>query len=328
MRKLNKNKIALILLFAVPLYLSAADNETDTSTQEAKESTTNQERNVPSSQKNRMRGLITKLSQNNAHEIETLQFNNEEFLALFRDASTGDTQGCIILLHGDNEHPDWPSVINPIRTKLNENSWCTLSIEVPDVYPKESLTLSPQNNESSENTEEQTTENNTETALPNEDTIFGRIDTAIDFLSERDFKTFTILGHRTGASYALKYTAEKELKSGALVIIAPISPSNIDSFELSKTIEKVQLPILDYYFDVSMKEVRFAQERQSSANRRQDKNLVYQQIKAFRDQRYQVAGEKRLTQRVWGFLKQNTVQQGQRRPLPSIEKGLFHQPKF
>ena len=97
---------------------------------------------------------------------------------------------------------------------------------------------------------------------------------------------------------------------------------------MSQAIESINIPILDYYFDVSSKEVRFAQERQNAANKRIDKSIIYQQIKALPDQRDQAAGEKRLTQRVWGFLKQNTQQKNQQRALPSSSKGLFHKTDF
>ncbi|TBR43491.1 DUF3530 family protein [Marinomonas agarivorans] len=328
-RKMNKKKIALIFGLSIAFYSQAEDvatesNASATTSPEASTpaATATEERSMPTSQINRIRGLINQLSQNQSHEIRTLNANGEDFLALFRDA-TRDPQGCIILLHGDTEHPDWPSVINPVRTTLNSNSWCSLSIEIPDVYPKESLTLAvaPEETEPTASTENQVF------SLPNEETIFARIDTAIEFLTEQDFTTFAILGHRTGASYAIKYSADKELTDGALLLIAPIAPEEVSSFELSNIISATQLPILDYYFDTSVKESRFAQARQSAANKREE-GLVYQQIKAFQDQRYQAAGEKRLTQRVWGFLKQNTPQKDQRRPLPSIQKGLFHQPKF
>jgi len=330
----------MALFLFVSLYLQAVETEntpsddtnTDTSTTETnseavKETTANNtkkdsaiQRSVPSSQAIRMLGLASQLSKNSSHEMQTLNFNGEDFLALFRDATTGDTQGCIILLHGDNEHPDWPNVIHPIRTKLNENSWCTLSIEVPDVYPKESISIATPFN----SIENETQEIN----LPNQNVIFGRIDTAMDFLDSLEYETLTLLGHRTGASYALKYSADNALSEGVLIIISPISPSNINSFDMSQAIESINIPILDYYFDVSSKEVRFAQERQNAANKRIDKSIIYQQIKALPDQRDQAAGEKRLTQRVWGFLKQNTQQKNQQRALPSSSKGLFHKTDF
>ncbi len=61
---------------------------------------------------------------------------------------------------------------------------------------------------------------------------------------------------------------------------------------MSQAIERINIPILDYYFDISSKETRFAQERQNAANKRTDKSVLFQQIKALPDQRYQAAGEK------------------------------------
>lgn len=322
MRKINKKAFTTLLLCLIlPLYAAEentnANTEDNSTSAEVGTSNENSQRNLPSSQAVRIQGLINQLNQNSRHEIQSLSYEGENFLALFRDASTGDPQGCILLLHGNNEHPDWPSVINPIRTKLNENSWCTVSIEIPDVYPKEAITVT--------SSEEETISN---INLPNEEVIYGRINAALEFIANQNYQTLALLGHKTGASYALKYAADNNLTEGALLLIAPMSPSSIDSFDMSQTIAGVNIPILDYYFDVSAKEVRFAQERQSAANRRQDRSLIYQQIKALPDQRYQLAGEKRLTQRVWGFLKQNTQQKSQQRPLPSISKGLFHPNEF
>lgn len=294
-----------------------AEDSSTTDAAPAQTSTTPVERVKPTPQETRINSLIERLSTNYSQEIETLNANSKQFLGLFRESETGDPQGCVIMLHGDHGHPDWPQVIAPLRNNLVKHSWCTLSIEIPDVQNRAALTVVPSPTTN--------TETNNTTQLPNEATVFARIDAAIALTKEKGYNQVAYLGYRSGAAYALRYTAEQGTTGQALVLIEPRTIAPVSEYQLAENIQQLRLPTLDYFFNNNEHVARFARWRQSAANKRSNQGPVYTQLDAMPDNRYDPIGNKRLEQRVWGFLKQNTTQKSQRKELPEFSKELFYQ---
>ncbi|RDL44434.1 DUF3530 domain-containing protein [Marinomonas piezotolerans] len=307
----------LTLAIAISLYVSscviAAEGDDSTSTNS---NTNNEERVSPTPQQTRIDGLIERISQSHPHQLETIEANGTSFLGLFEESTSGDPQGCVLILHNDHGHPDWPQVVSPLRYSLPEHSWCSLSIEVPDIIERGALATL---NDNEENSEVEIQAN-----LPNEEIVFARVDAALSRIREKGYNQVVYLGYRTGAAYALRYTAENNIVGQALVLIEPKTIAPVSQFQLSQEIRKLRLPVLDYYFDRTFQDHQFALWRQSAANKRTNRSKSYTQINALPDARYDPSGNKRLVQRVWGFLKQNTVQQGQRKELPTFDKELFY----
>ncbi|WP_191601043.1 DUF3530 family protein [Marinomonas algicola] len=328
---IKKRGFFQLITFATGLILSlttlaAEDDETETPpAQSAATGGTREAIDLASPQAQRINALIASISINRAHEIETIESPNDAFLGLFRESTTGDPQGCILLLHGNNEHPDWPQVISPIRNSLIDNSWCTLSIEIPDTTKRFELPSLPNRENATGNSDENTSTQpqEGEKTLPNEEIVFNRIELARQHLQEKGYNRLVFLGHGSGGAYALKYAVDNAISGSALLLIEPVSPTPFSDYEIAELIEVVRLPVLDYYFDTHDKNNRFAQYRLSASKKRVSKSDAYIQIKAPKNRRYGALGEKRLTQRVWGFLKQNTHQSDQTRPLPKVNKSLF-----
>ena len=305
-----------------------AEGEDETSSTAPTVTQSDAPRVMPTPQQTRIAGLIERLSTNHAHEIETLEADGESFLGLFREAETGDPQGCLILLHGDHGHPDWPQVVSPLRETLPRHSWCTLAIEIPDMGGRATPVQVGQttNNETSDTDEnDANADASTSAELPNEAQVFARIDAAIALTQEKGYNQVAYLGYRSGAAYALRYAAEQGITSQALVLIEPRSTTALSDFQLAQNIERLRLPTLDYYFDRTNVDARFARQRLAAANKRGNQRAPYIQIDALPDARFDPTGNKRLTQRVWGFLKQNTLQSNQRKTLPEFEKSLFYE---
>lgn len=275
------------------------------------------ERVMPTPQQTRIAGLIDRLSGNYGHEIETLNADGSDFLGLFRESESGDPQGCLIMLHGDHGHPDWPQVISPIREQLPVHSWCTLSVEVPDIGGRATPVSITTNEDDGAAPEENP-------ALPNEEAVFARIDAAVQLIRDKGYIQMAYMGYRTGAAYALRYAAERGTTNQALLLIEPRTFAPVSAFELAQNIKRLRLPVLDYYFNRTVQDARFARQRQAAAKKRTNRQDTYTQIDALPDARYDSSGNKRLVQRVWGFLKQNTNQQSQRKELPEFEKELFY----
>jgi len=53
------------------------------------------------------------------------------FLAIRMQSADALPKGTVIILHGRGLHPDWDTVVRPLRVGLTENGWNTLSIQLP-----------------------------------------------------------------------------------------------------------------------------------------------------------------------------------------------------
>ncbi|MBR7887491.1 alpha/beta hydrolase family protein [Marinomonas sp. A79] len=284
----------------------------------------------PQPQKSRLEALTSSLSIRRLdHQIQTLNADDTPFLALYKASETSSTQGCVILLHGDNQHPDWPDAIAPLRNALPQYSWCTFSIEVPDIIKRGqaiNTTATADKEEGGEDTDNAQTP--TEFELPDQAAIFARIQATIEQANAQDMTQLILLGYRTGASYALTFTAQNPDATRALALIDIDVPKQqntdpVSEYELAQRIRRVNQPVLDYYVMRSGSE-QFATWRQQAANQRVADNATYLQLDALP---VPLSGEENkatLIQTVRGFLKQQTTQINQRNTLPSVEKGLFY----
>lgn len=65
-------------------------------------------------------------------EQQMLQAGAESFLALWLPANVGEPSGAVILLPGDVENADGAAAVGPLRRKLPDAGWHSLSITLPD----------------------------------------------------------------------------------------------------------------------------------------------------------------------------------------------------
>jgi hypothetical protein len=273
---------------------------------------------IPRPQADRISALETSLiTRRLGHQIQTLEANSEPFLSLYKSSLTDSTQGCVILLHSDNEHPDWPDAIAPLRNALPEHSWCTLSIEVPDII-KRGEAIKTQTT----NTEE--TNNQQAFQLPNQTMVFARIQAVISKAQSDDISQFVFLGYKTGAAYALSFLANNPTSGEALALIDIETPAGISHYNLAQQIRRIPQPILDYYVNTNAGSHQFATWRKQAANQRTEVIGDYIQLDAIPDRATGKKSKQLLIQRVRGFLKQNTSQIDQLKTLPNIKKGLFY----
>jgi hypothetical protein len=54
-----------------------------------------------------------------------------QVLALELLPHTAQAQGAVLILHAPGQHPDWPTLVSPLRRVLPEDGWHTLSIGMP-----------------------------------------------------------------------------------------------------------------------------------------------------------------------------------------------------
>jgi len=58
-------------------------------------------------------------------------------LSLQKQPRTAIPQGAVLLLHDKEQHADWPYLIHPLRTKLPDSGWYTLSVNLPSEIIRE-----------------------------------------------------------------------------------------------------------------------------------------------------------------------------------------------
>ena len=168
-----------------------------------------------------------------AAEQQQLQAAQDTFLALWKPANSSDPSGVVVIVPGAGENADWPRVVGPLRNKLPDANWASLSLSLPDLRSEasqpraaepEKIPTEPAPNSSSkeasttakpieqaasvgtENPDTELQPEQTLEALTNADAerIFARIDAAIAFAQQQHMRSIVLLGHGTGAYWATR----------------------------------------------------------------------------------------------------------------------------
>ena len=66
-------------------------------------------------------------------ESVDLMVDNQAIFSIFTEAATDSRLGMIVV-HGTGIHPDWEQVVQPIRVRMAEAGWHTLSIQMPILH--------------------------------------------------------------------------------------------------------------------------------------------------------------------------------------------------
>lgn len=166
-------------------------------------------------------------------EVEWLQADGHEFLAIYTEAEDTDSNKAVVVLHGIGVHPDWPQVVYPLRTRLPADGWNSLSIQLP-VLPNDAKEVEY-------------------AALMGE--VAPRLDAALAFLRERGMERVVLVGHSLGSVMAVYYLSSAERDVQGLVAVglgAGIEGSQYLSLAM---LGSVHQPMLDLYGSDDTKEV-------------------------------------------------------------------------
>ncbi len=158
-------------------------------------------------------------------EAVYLNDGTADFLAIDTRAEEPKDVG-IIVIHGIGIHPDWETVIQPLRIGLSEKGWNTLSLQMP-ILPNEATG---------------------DDYKPLMKEVPARIDAGIRALFNNGAKKVIIVAHSLGAQMTTYYLAHKKVYKEAQTdtpIIAFIGigmgPDNIPN------LEKITIPVVDIY---------------------------------------------------------------------------------
>ena len=185
-------------------------------------------------------------------EIFYLNAGEHDFLGIYTESATTSSKG-VIVLHGSGVHPDWQTVIYPLRVDLTEHDLHTLSIQMPvlanDAQPQDYIELFP--------------------------LVTPRINAAIKFLLMREINEIYLIAHSLGASMGAYYlsTTQADLKGFiAIGLSGGIENTAMDNLA---HLTAVSVPILDLYGSEDLESViESATQKQQAVN----PDINYQQI--------------------------------------------------
>lgn len=190
---------------------------------------------------------------------ESLYINDgtSDFLAIHTEPTEGDSDQGVLVMHGTGIHPDWQTVIQPLRVALAERNWHTLSIQMPilaNEAPYEAYdAIVPE-------------------AAP-------RIKASLEWFAARGVKSVALVAHSRGATMAAYYLANiKHAVPAGVVGFAAVGMGRGNPAGNGKNIEhlaQINLPVLDLYGSEDLEGV-LASVPERAAAARDNKN--YRQV--------------------------------------------------
>ncbi len=166
-------------------------------------------------------------------EAVKLNDGRSDFLAIETESADGELRKAAVVMHGTGVHPDWPTVVQPLRVGLTESGWHTLSIQMP-VLANEA-------------------EHGDYAAIY--DWVPGRIDAAVRYLRDKGATKVVLVGHSQGTTmttYHLSRTHQPVEGFVAVGMSAGIAGGSMDTLA---QLPKLDLPILDLYGSEDLPEV-------------------------------------------------------------------------
>lgn len=159
-------------------------------------------------------------------DAQTLKAGETEFLALYTAATEGPGNRAAILLHGMGLHPNWPEVIQPLRTELPDRGWATLSLQMP-ILANEAVMAD---------------------YVPVLEEAPARIQAGIDFLKEQGMETIVILSHSLGAAMGSSFLLDPGSEDIQAFVGIGMPLSKLDQrLDTAACLEQIELPVLDLY---------------------------------------------------------------------------------
>ncbi|HGT3373615.1 TPA: alpha/beta hydrolase family protein [Pseudomonas aeruginosa] len=219
---------------------------------------------------------------------QILKAGDESFLTLWLPANTAEAEGVVILVPGDGESPDWPQAIGPLRRKLPDAGWQTLSLALPDpqstapvTRPAESAASASAEAGSGEpaQSEDQAPPpaiDPVEQRKAHAERVMARLQASIDLALQHEPKSVVLLGHGTGAYWAARYLAEKEpAEIHNLLLVAAEVPRDFRP-ALEDMVPKLKLATGDFYYRDARADREAARLRMQAGKRQ--KHPAYVQI--------------------------------------------------
>ncbi|KPN87909.1 alpha/beta hydrolase family protein [Pseudomonas nunensis] len=264
-----------------------------------------------------------------AQEQQQLQAGADTFLALWKPANTADPRGAVIIIPGAGETVDWPQAISPLRNKLPDAEWSSLSITLPDLQSdaiaprvaevpptikapetgsKDSTTAKPIEQAASGESDvadKAVVETTEEQSKADAERIFARIDAAIAYAEQQSARRIVVLGHGTGAYWAARYLSERQPSQvEKFVMVAAQTPLTVQP-PLAELTPTLKLPTADLFYKDKPLDRSAALERLQASKRLKTSAFSQVSLKALPGNAQ--AEQEQLFRRVRGWLNPQPV---------------------
>lgn len=218
-------------------------------------------------------------------DLVWLEAGGQRFFGIYTAAQARTTRGGAVIVPDFGANADWPEVVEPLRSRLPQVGWATLSVQLP--IPVSDAPIA---------------------AYGREVTQAGqRIAAAIAYLRGHKLKPIVLIGHGLGAAICAQVLASGQVKDvAALVAVGMASmPALRPQLDVPAELRELKLPVLDLYGGRDLDRVlRMAPKRLAAA--REAHNTRYDQLEidgaghGFHDMR------DLLVSRVSGWLNKQT----------------------
>ena len=275
----------------------------------------------------------------NDSEQQQLETPNERFLALWLPANVGEPRGMVIILPGDNMHAAAPEVVAPLRRKLPDAGWHSLSLSLPDplsdlplprpqpvadapqiedaqaaepgtdsppavteeTAPADTAGVAPAPAPADETSTSETQRLRDDAMQAHTERMFARIDAAVVFANQRDAPRIILLGHGSGGYWAARFLKERPAPgvSGLLLVSAQV-PAGF-SPPLEELAPALSLPVGDLFYKDQAAERSAALRRLQASKRLKAANYRQVALKALPGN--QEAEQEQLYRRARGWLE-------------------------
>jgi pimeloyl-ACP methyl ester carboxylesterase len=263
-----------------------------------------------------------------AQEQQQLQAGSDTFLALWKTANTAEPKGAVIIIPGAGETADWPQAIGPLRQKLPDAKWSSLSITLPDLQSdaiaprvvepaaapkapetgsKDATTAQPIEQAAggeAEVADQVAADTVEEQEKADGERIFARIDAAIAYAEQQSARSIVVLGHGTGAYWAARYLSEKQTAQVEKFVMVDAQTPAKAKPALAELTPTLKLPTADIFYMDKALDRNAALERMQASKRLKTSAFSQVALQALPDKK---AEQEQLIRRVRGWLNpQNT----------------------
>lgn len=261
-------------------------------------------------------------------EQQQLQAGDETFLALWKPANVDEPKGAVIIVPGADESADWPTAVAPLRRKLPDVGWSSLSLSMPDAHndgvfaraadapaaanagdkPKDAAVKAPDPAATAEAEAAAAAEQaaaQAEIAKASAEKIFTRIDSAVAFAQQNKARSIVLLGHGSGAYWAARYMSERPSPAVQRLVMVTAVDTGKQTPSLMELLPTLKVPTADFVNKDRPVPRQQAQDRLDASKR--SKNARFTQVALSAIPGNPAMEQEQLFRRVRGWLEGDTA---------------------
>jgi hypothetical protein len=201
-------------------------------------------------------------------EQQQLQAADESFLALWKPANVDEPKGAVVIVPGADESADWPVAVGPLRNKLPDVGWASLSLTMPDAYndgvfARTADAPATDDKASADKDKEKTPDPaasaeadakaaaeqaaaQAERDKATAEKVFARIDSAVAFAQQNKAHSVVLLGHGTGAYWAARYMSERPAPAIQKLVMVTAVETALQKPSLVELLPTLKVPTSDF----------------------------------------------------------------------------------